>query len=46
LDKGPLPASVKGLAWLSLVCWVGAITAGRLLAYLGPVSGVPGLRNR
>lgn len=46
LDKVPLPGSVKGLAWLSLICWVGAITAGRLLAYLGPVSGVPGLRNR
>ncbi|MBV8847606.1 MAG: hypothetical protein JO307_32745 [Bryobacterales bacterium] len=46
LDLKPLPANVKGLAWLSLICWVGAITAGRLLAYLGPVSGVPGLKNR
>ena len=46
LDKTPLPGRAKGLAWLSLICWMGAITAGRLLAYLGPVSGVPGLQNR
>ena len=46
LDQGPVPSSAKSLAWLSLVCWVGAITAGRLLAYLGPVSGIPGLTNR
>lgn len=46
LDKEPLPASAKRLAFLSLVCWVGAVTAGRLLAYLGPVSGLPGLENR
>jgi hypothetical protein len=32
LDRGPIPGSAKGLAWLSLICWVGAITAGRLLA--------------
>jgi hypothetical protein len=35
----------KGLAWASLVCWFGAITAGRLLAYLGPVSGLTGITN-
>jgi hypothetical protein len=46
LDQGPVPDKVKRLAWLSLVCWIGAITAGRLLAYLGPVSGVPGLSNQ
>src|SRR5712691_7909066 len=46
LDKGPVPGSAKGLAWASLICWIGAITAGRLMAYLGPVSGVPGLQNR
>lgn len=46
LDKGPVPDNVKRLAWLSMVCWIGAITAGRLLAYLGPVSGVPGLSNQ
>ena len=46
LDIKPVPANIKRLAWLSLACWTGAITAGRLLAYLGPVSGVPGLSNQ
>ncbi len=46
LDNGPVPDKAKRLAWLSLICWLGAITAGRLLAYLGPVSGVPGLTNQ
>ena len=45
LDVAPLPGTAKGLAWISLVCWIGAITAGRLLAYVGPVSGLPGLKN-
>ena len=45
LDIDPLPGSAKGLAWISLLCWIGAITAGRLLAYVGPVSGLPGLKN-
>jgi hypothetical protein len=31
---GALPESAKALAWASLICWLGAITAGRLLAYL------------
>lgn len=43
LDKGPLPSSAKGLAWATIFCWFAAITAGRLLAYVGPVSG---LNNR
>jgi hypothetical protein len=34
LDKGPLPGNAKVLAWASLACWFGAITAGRLLAYV------------
>ena len=34
IDQAPLPASAKILAWASLVCWFGAITAGRLLAYV------------
>jgi hypothetical protein len=46
IDDRPVPANVKRLAWLSLFCWAAAITAGRLLAYLGPVSGVPGLSNQ
>lgn len=36
----PLTATAKRLAAASLVCWLGAITAGRLLAYVGPVSGL------
>ena len=41
-----VPALGKFLAAASLVLWFGATTAGRLLAYLGTVSGVPGLTNR
>jgi len=33
-------APSKMLAVASLACWLGAITAGRLLAYVGPVSGL------
>ena len=29
-----LPESAKALAWAGLICWLGAVTAGRLLAYL------------
>ncbi len=35
-----LPANSTTLAWISIVLWVGATTAGRLMAYLGPVAGV------
>jgi len=45
LDNVPAPRSARGLAWVSLICWLGAITAGRLLAYLGPVSGAGNLTN-
>ena len=34
---------VRGLVWFSFLLWTGAITAGRLMAYLGPVSGAPDL---
>ena len=44
-ESAPMPAGAKGLAWASLICWFGAITAGRLLAYLGPVSGLNGVSN-
>ena len=33
-------AVVLGLAAMSLVCWLGAITAGRLLAYVGSSTGL------
>jgi hypothetical protein len=38
VDTAPLSSTVKILAVVSLVCWVGAITAGRLLAYVGQSS--------
>ncbi len=44
-DPELIAGSAKGLAWASLICWFGAITAGRLLAYLGPVSGLTGISN-
>jgi hypothetical protein len=37
--------SAKFLAIGLLICWTGAIIAGRLMAYLGPVSGAPGYSN-
>jgi hypothetical protein len=46
LDSAPLPRSATRMAWASLFCWFAAITAGRLLAYLGPVSGGGGVSNR
>ncbi len=33
LDENPVPRKGRMLAVASLVCWTGAITAGRLLAY-------------
>lgn len=40
LDEGSFASSTKVLALISIVCWLGAITAGRLLAYIGPVTGL------
>jgi hypothetical protein len=37
LDKGPLSVQAKVLAGTSLFFWMGAIVAGRLLAYVGTV---------
>ena len=31
---GALPEGAKALAWAGLICWLGAVTAGRLLAYI------------
>ena len=39
LDERPLTAATKGLALTSILLWIGATTAGRLMAYLGPVGG-------
>ncbi|SRR5579883_180766 len=38
LDEIPQSGGTKVLAWASLACWFGAITAGRLLAYVGPTA--------
>jgi hypothetical protein len=40
LDKRPMEAPEKFLAVASIILWIGAITAGRLMAYIGPVSGL------
>lgn len=40
IDERPLPPSAKMLAVTSLVLWIAATTAGRLMAYLGPVGGL------
>src|SRR5262249_6123349 len=40
VDKKPFTSDVKLLAVTSIVFWLGAITSGRLLAYVGPVSGL------
>jgi hypothetical protein len=29
-----LPENARSLAWAALICWLGAVTAGRLLAYI------------
>ena len=40
IDERPLPSSARLLAITSLILWIAATTAGRLMAYLGPVSGL------
>ena len=44
-DVAAAAAFGRALAITSLIFWGGAITAGRLMAYFGPVSGAPGLEN-
>ncbi len=40
LDNRPVSPAARRLAWASLFCWFGAICAGRLIAYVGPVAGL------
>ena len=40
VDKMPLSANAKIIAATSLFFWLAATTAGRLMAYIGPVSGL------
>jgi hypothetical protein len=35
LDKRPVPFDGRALAFISILLWAGAITAGRLMAYIG-----------
>jgi len=46
IDQQPIAPSGKLLAWASIICWTGAITAGRLMAYFGTDSGAPQFINR
>ena len=39
IDKAPPSLIARVLAVTSLILWLGAITSGRLLAYVGPGSG-------
>ena len=40
IDKMPQSTNSKILAVTSILFWLGAITCGRLMAYVGPVSGL------
>jgi hypothetical protein len=40
IDDRPLPSNARVLAVASIAFWIAATTAGRLMAYLGPVSGL------
>jgi hypothetical protein len=42
-DTRPIPGNVRALALVSILLWVGAITAGRLLAYVGPTQPEAGI---
>lgn len=44
VDQRSFSTNDKVLALASLVFWFGAVTAGRLLAYVGPVSGLAASR--
>ena len=46
IDTARVAGFGRALAVTSLLFWAGAITAGRLMAYFGPVSGAPGLQNK
>jgi len=40
VDAHPVSSQAQLLALSSLVFWVAATTAGRLMAYIGPVAGL------
>ena len=39
IESGPVASNLKVMAALSVVFWLGAITAGRLMAYVAPRPG-------
>jgi hypothetical protein len=43
IDSHPIPGNVRTLALISILLWAGAITAGRLLAYIGPTQPEAGI---
>jgi len=43
LEQYPPTSRARRVAIVSLVLWIGATTAGRLMGYLGPVSGLESL---
>jgi hypothetical protein len=43
LEQVPATSHAKRVAIVSLILWIGATTAGRLMGYLGPVSGLESL---
>jgi hypothetical protein len=43
LERYPASAHATRVAIVSLILWIGATTAGRLMGYLGPVSGLESL---
>jgi hypothetical protein len=40
VESGPAPMSERLMAAASLLCWLGAIVAGRLMAYVAPRPGL------
>ena len=43
LERYPASPHARRVAIVSLILWIGATTAGRLMGYLGPVSGLESL---
>src|SRR4029077_14711200 len=40
IETGKFSSKARFLAWMSLLLWLGVITAGRLLAYVGQSNGL------
>lgn len=45
LGAAVVPTNARALAISSLILWIGAITAGRLTAYLGPAVALKGITH-